>query len=179
MSTATGQQTGRTSIVSHRRWWHVRDRLERMARQRAVAIDGCGEVDIVTRRSDGTLRAARTVRIVRHGSAMYVRSVNGTTAAWYRGARTCHEGELSAARFHRGVVFVEASTHVGEGSGLDGALDGADRGKYGRSSGAVARITADVARATTLRVEPAWPFTADHLNDEKDMAWTRTPAAPR
>ena len=29
-------------------------------------IDGCGDVDIATRRSDGTLRAARTVRIVLH-----------------------------------------------------------------------------------------------------------------
>ena len=86
------------------------------------AIDGCGEVGIATRRSDGTLRAARIVWIVRHGNAVYVRSVDGTTAAWYRGVQTCHEGELS---------------------------------KYGRSSGAVARITADVARATTLRVDPA------------------------
>ena len=33
--------------------------------------------------------------------------------------------------------------------------DAAYRGKYGRSSSAVARITADVARATTLRVDPA------------------------
>ena len=39
--------------------------------------------------------------------------------------------------------------------GLDDALDAACRGKYGRSSSAVARITADVARATTLRVDPA------------------------
>ena len=30
-------------------------------------IDGCGEVDIATRRSDGT------------------------TAAWYRGVQTCHD----------------------------------------------------------------------------------------
>jgi hypothetical protein len=36
-------------------------------------IDGSGEVDIATRRSDGT------------------------TAAWYRGVQTCHEGELSAS----------------------------------------------------------------------------------
>jgi hypothetical protein len=35
------------------------------------------------------------------------------------------------------------------------ALEAAYRGKYGRSSGAVARITADVARATALRVDPA------------------------
>ena len=117
------------------------------------AIDGCGEAGIATRRSDGTLRAARTVWIVRH--AVYVRSVNGTTAAWYRGVQTCHEGDLSAGRLQRGVVFVEAGTHAGEGSGLDDALDAAYRSKYGRSSSAVARITADVARATTLRVDLA------------------------
>ena len=58
-------------------------------------IDGSGEVGIATRRSDGTLRAARIVWIVRHGHAVYVRSVNGTTAVWYRGVQTCHEGELS------------------------------------------------------------------------------------
>jgi hypothetical protein len=44
-------------------------------------IDGRGEVDIATRRSDGTLRAARIMRIVGHGNAVYARSVNGTTAA--------------------------------------------------------------------------------------------------
>jgi len=119
------------------------------------AIDGCGEVGIATRRSDGTLRAARIVWIVRHGNAVYVRSVNGTTAAWYRGVQTCHQGELSAGRLQRGVVFAEAGAHAGEGSELDDALDAAYRGKYGRSSSAVARITADVARATTLRVDRA------------------------
>jgi hypothetical protein len=35
------------------------------------------------------------------------------------------------------------------------ALETAYRGKYGLSSSAVARITADVARATALRVDPA------------------------
>jgi hypothetical protein len=94
------------------------------------------------------------VWIVRHGTAVYVRSVNGTTAVWYRGAQTCHQGELSAGRLQRGVVFAEAGAHAGEGSGLDDALDAAYRGKYGHSSSAVARITTDVARATTLRVDP-------------------------
>ena len=61
----------------------------------------------------------------------------------------------SAGGIQRGVVFVEAGIHAAEGSGLDDALDAAYHGKYGRSSSAVARITADVARATTLRVDPA------------------------
>ena len=116
-------------------------------------IDRTGEVDVATRRRDGTLRAARIVWIVRHDDAVYVRSVNGTTAAWYRGVQTRREGELSAGTLRRHVAFVEAGEHVGDG--LDDALDAAYRVKYGRSSSAVAAITAEVARATTLRVDPA------------------------
>jgi hypothetical protein len=119
-----------------------------------ATIDGTGEVDVATRRGDGTLRKARIVWIVRHGDAVYVRSVNGTTAAWYRGVQTLHEGELAAGPVHRDVVFVEAGEHSGDGSALDDALDEAYRDKYGRSSSAVAAITADAARATTLRVDP-------------------------
>jgi hypothetical protein len=118
-------------------------------------IDRTGEVDVATRRSDGALRAARIVWVVRHDNAVYVRSVNGTTAAWYRGVQTRHEGELSAGRLRRDVTFVEAGGHAGDCSALDDALDAAYRGKYGRSSSAVARITANVARATTLRLDPA------------------------
>jgi hypothetical protein len=118
-------------------------------------IDRTGEVDIATRRSDGALGAARIVWVVRHDDAVYVRSVNGTTAAWYRGVQTRHEGELSAGRLGRDVAFVEAGEHAGDGSGLDDALDAAYRDKYGHSSSAVARITANVARATTLRLDPA------------------------
>jgi hypothetical protein len=142
-------------------------------------IDRTGEVGIATRRSDGTLRAARIVWVVRHEDAVYVRSVNGTTAAWYRGVQTRHEGELSAGRLRRDVTFVEAGEHTGDGSGLDDALDAAYRDKYGHSSGAVARITADAARATTLRVDPVDHCISDDLTDEKDATWRRTPVPPR
>ncbi|MDX6344294.1 MAG: hypothetical protein QOH87_4432 [Trebonia sp.] len=80
------------------------------------AIDGCGEAGIATRRSDGTLRPARVVWIVRHGDAVYVRSVNGT-AAWYRGVQTCYEGELSAKSLQRGVVFVEPVSTLARAAG--------------------------------------------------------------
>ena len=120
-----------------------------------TAIDATGEVGIATRRSGGTLRTARIVWIVRHEDAVYVRSVNGTTAAWYRGVQTRHEGELTAGRLQRNVAFVEAGEHAGDDSSLDDTLDAAYRDKYGHSSSAVAAITADVARATTLRVDPA------------------------
>jgi hypothetical protein len=119
------------------------------------AIDGTGEVEVATRRQDGTLRGTRIVWIVRHGDAMYVRSVNGVDAAWYRGVQTRHEGALTAGRVQRDVAFVEAGEHTGDDSGLDDTLDAAYRDKYGHASSAVAHITADAARATTLRVDPA------------------------
>jgi len=80
-------------------------------------IDGTSEVDVATRRGDGTLRAARIVWIVRHGDAVYVRSVNGTTAAWYRGVQTRREGELGAGRLRRDAVLragESVSTQAGE-----------------------------------------------------------------
>jgi hypothetical protein len=121
-----------------------------------ATIDATGEVDVATRRKDDSLRTARIVWIVRHDGAVYVRSVNGPTAAWYRGVQTRHEGELTAGGLRREVVFVEAGEHAGGDSGLDDALDAAAyRDKYGRSSSAVARITAHLARATTLRIDLA------------------------
>ncbi|MCW2528096.1 MAG: hypothetical protein JWM76_2956 [Pseudonocardiales bacterium] len=118
-------------------------------------IDGTGEVDVAARRTDGTLRSARIVWVVRYGDAVYVRSVNGTAAAWYRGVQTRHEGELTAGGLERPVAFVETGEHTGDSSELDDALDAAYRNKYGRSSSAVAHITAYAARATTLRLDPA------------------------
>ncbi len=117
-------------------------------------IDGTGEVKVATRRSDGTLRAARIVWIVRYEDGVYVRSVNGTAAAWYRGVQTRHAGALSAGRLRREVVFVEAGEHAGGDSGLDDALDAAYRDKYGRSSTRRGPYHRGVARTTTLRLDP-------------------------
>ena len=118
-------------------------------------IGSTGEVDVATRRSDGSLRSDRIVWLVRLGAAVYVRSVNGVDAAWYRGVQTRHEGRLTAGRLHRDVAFVEAGVHAGDDSGLDDALDEVYRVKYGRTANPVAHITADTARATTLRIDPA------------------------
>jgi hypothetical protein len=109
----------------------------------------------VARRYPATGRRFSLQRATAHDDAVYGRSVNGTTAAWYRGVQTRHEGELNAGRLQREVAFVEVGRNAGDDSGLDNAPDAAYRDKYGRSSSAVVRITADVARGTTLRVDPA------------------------
>ena len=46
-----------------------------------AAIDGSDQIEVSTRRVDGTLRSSRTVWVVRHGDSFYVRSVNGPDAA--------------------------------------------------------------------------------------------------
>ena len=62
---------------------------------------------------------------------------------------------MTAGSLGRDVTFVDAGDHVGDDTGLDDALDRAYRTKYGRWPGPVDRITAQPARATTLRLDPA------------------------
>ena len=117
------------------------------------AVDDTSEIHIASRRGDGTLRPARIVWVVRHDDALYVRSVNGPDAAWYRGVQARHRGRISTGALQRDVAFVEAD-HT-PGNPLDDALDAAYRAKYGRGSTAVTRITSTEARRTTLRLNPA------------------------
>ena len=62
---------------------------------------------------------------------------------------------VTVGRLDRAVTFVEVGNHVGDETGLDDKLDEAYRAKYGRWAGPVARITAETARETTLRLDPA------------------------
>jgi hypothetical protein len=117
------------------------------------AVDDTAEIQIASRRRDGSLRPARIVWVVRHDDALYVRSVNGPDAAWYRGVQARHQGVISVGALQRDVTFVEAD-HT-PGNPLDDALDAAYRAKYGRSSAAVRAITGPEARRTTLRLDPA------------------------
>lgn len=112
------------------------------------AIDAADELDLATRRADGTLRTARIVWVVRYEDDLYVRSVNGRDAAWYRGVQTRHEGHVDAGGVSKEVTFTEADAL------RDDALDAAYRRKYGRYPGPTAHITAPAARETTLRLDP-------------------------
>jgi hypothetical protein len=117
------------------------------------AIDGADELGLATRRADGTLRTPRIVWVVRHDDGLYVRSVNGIHAAWYRGVQTAHAGHITAGGVESDVHFTEADHAQGDGA-LDERLDAAYRRKYGRYPGPTASITAAAARETTLRIDP-------------------------
>src|SRR6266566_3952079 len=63
------------------------------------------ELEVATRRRDGTLRDPVTVWMVRLGDDLYVRSVKGRTGAWFRGALAHHEGRVRAGGVQRDATL--------------------------------------------------------------------------
>lgn len=121
-------------------------------------IGAAEELRLSTRRRDGPLRAPLPVWVVRVGDGLYVRSVNGRTAAWFRHARAHGEGQVRAGRVDTAVTFVEAggAGDAGEGEGaLNGQIDAAYDAKYGRRYPTIVpRIVRPEARVATLRLVP-------------------------
>jgi hypothetical protein len=107
------------------------------------------ELEIAPLRPDGTLRDPVTIWVVRHGDDLYVRSVNGPTAAWFRGAQIRHAGRIRAGAVEKDVSLVDAD-HA-----IDEEIDKAYRSKYHRySENTLRRITSADARSTTGKLIP-------------------------
>ena len=111
-------------------------------------IGAADELRIASLRRDGTLRNPVIIWVVRHGDDLYVRSVNGPTAAWFRHSQERHEGCIWAGGIEKDVTFVDADDDI------DDELDGAYQTKYRRSPSSVAHMTSPVARSATLRIVP-------------------------
>jgi hypothetical protein len=109
------------------------------------------ELQIAPRRRDGGLRHPRTIWVVRHGDDLYVRSVNGRTSAWFRGAQVRHEGHIQAGGVDKDVRLVETDD-------LNDQIDAAYRAKYRRYAPSIIdTILSPQARAATLRLVPTGP----------------------
>jgi hypothetical protein len=107
------------------------------------------EMQIASARRDGTLGRSRTIWVVPYGGGLYVRSVNGPSAAWFRGTQVRHEGRIQAGGVDRDVAFADAD------HGLDDEIDAAYRGKYRRYAKSITdSITSPGARSTTIRLLP-------------------------
>jgi hypothetical protein len=107
------------------------------------------ELEIAFLRGDGTLGRPRTIWVVPHEDGLYVRSVNGPTSAWFRGAQVRHQGHISAGGIDKDVTFADADPD------LNDALDVAYRDKYRRySTATLDRITSPEARSTTIQLVP-------------------------
>jgi len=107
------------------------------------------ELQIASVRRDGTLRNPVIVWVVRHGDDLYVRSVNGPTAAWFRGTQTRHEGRVWAGGVEKDVTFAEETD-----PGINDEIDAAYRTKYRRYPSIVPHIVTPEARSATLKLVP-------------------------
>ena len=115
-------------------------------------LGGASEVEVSSVRRDGSLSRARTVWIVRVGDQLYLRSVNGPDAAWYRFTRTFHQGRIQARGVARDVTWIDVNAT--EQPDVDPAVDAEYARKYQGSTAAIAHINSPLARTTTMRVEP-------------------------
>jgi hypothetical protein len=115
----------------------------------ARAVAKPEEVQLATRRQDGTLRKPRTIWIVRDGDHVFIRSTNGRTADWFRAATASGAGRVIAGETAYEVVFRE--TDDADLSRVDASY----RAKYGRFSSIVDHLVEAGPRAATLEVLPA------------------------
>jgi hypothetical protein len=113
-------------------------------------IGNAEELQIASLRSDGTLRSARTIWVVRIGDALYARSVNGRTSDWFRGVQTRYEGHIRAGGVDKDVTFVEEADPE-----VNDQIDDAYRTKYHRyAASIISSIVSPGARSATIKLSP-------------------------
>jgi hypothetical protein len=112
------------------------------------AIGDEEEIEIASRRSDGSLRGYTRIWVVRLGTDLFVRSGAGRTGHWFTRALENPKGQVRAAGTEFDVVFEEPQDASAQ------AIDEAYRAKYARYPGSVESMTNAVAAAAPLRLLP-------------------------
>jgi len=121
------------------RW--TSDQLDRVARAE--------EAQIASVRRDGVLSKPVTIWAVRHGDDIYVRSLRGRSAHWFRRTQERHEGRIRAGGVQQDVTFGDADHN------LDEEVDAAYRAKYRRYAGSILNsVLTPEARSTTTKLVP-------------------------
>jgi hypothetical protein len=112
-------------------------------------VGSAEELQIASLGPDGKLRKPVTIWVVRHGDDLYVRSVKGRSAHWFRGTQERHEGRIRTGGAQQDVTFVDA------GHDVDAEVDAAYRAKYRRYSGSILNsVLTPEARSTTIKLVP-------------------------
>ena len=107
------------------------------------------ELEVASLRCDDTLRKPVTIWVVRHGDDLYVRSMNGRTAAWFRGTQQRHEGRIWAGDVEKDVTFVDVGDEVND------QVDAAYRAKYRRYAASIINsVVSPEARSATIKLVP-------------------------
>jgi hypothetical protein len=107
------------------------------------------ELQLASRRKDGTLRRYVTMWVVRAGNDVYVRSAYGPDSPWYRRAKASGSGRIRAGGVQREVTFGDATPDAHAG------IDAAYHAKYDRYGPAiVGSVVGDKAVPVTIRLVP-------------------------
>ena len=113
-------------------------------------IGSAGELQITTRRADGSLRPYVPIWVVRVGDQLFARSWRGQAGTWYRHARQRPHGRVRVGGTERDVTFDLPQ------AAPDDAIDQAYQAKYGRYGDTyVAPMTGPQAKAATVQIKPA------------------------
>ncbi|MET7398786.1 DUF2255 family protein [Dactylosporangium sp. NPDC005572] len=113
-------------------------------------VGDADELQLASRRADGTLRPYVTMWVVREGHQMYVRSAYGPDNPWYRRARASGIGRIRAGGVERDVTFADAAADAHAG------IDAAYHVKYDRYGPAyVGPVVGAKAAPVTIRLVPA------------------------
>jgi len=112
-------------------------------------IGDAEEIQLTSRRSDGTLRRYVTMWVVRVGDSLYVRSAYGPDNPWFVRAKASATGRVRAGGVERDISFAVAPADVVVG------IDAAYRAKYERYGRTiVGHVTRPHAHAVTIRLLP-------------------------
>ena len=115
-------------------------------------VGNAAELQIASRRRDGSLRPYVTIWTVRAGEHLYVRSAYGATNPWFRRATASGAGRIRADGIERDVTFTPASELD---AATQAAVDAAYHAKYERyGPQIVGTVTGAHAAPVTLRLVP-------------------------
>jgi hypothetical protein len=109
------------------------------------------ELQLASRRADGTLRPYVTVWVVRVGDDLYVRSAYGPDNPWYRRATGSRAGRVRAGGLERDVTFGQTDP------GVQADIDAAYHAKYDRYGPRIVGcvVGADAHRVTVRLIPQA------------------------
>ena len=115
-------------------------------------IDGSGELQIASRRADGTVRPFVPIWVVSAGGQVYVRTWYRRTTGWFGHVLETGRARVRVPGLEADVVVEDVGAGPAE---LRTSVDQAYRAKYGGyGSGSVGQMVADPAAAATLRLTP-------------------------
>lgn len=114
------------------------------------AIDSVDEIELASRRKDGTLRPFVIMWMAAVDGELYVRSAYGADNPWYRRALASGEGRIRAGGVEADVTFETADPDAGA------AIDARYHAKYDRyGAKIVGTVVGENSYAVTIRLAQA------------------------